>query len=47
MATKTKKKLAAMGRKITGEAKKIQKADPRKKWTTCIKEAGKNLKGKL
>ena len=47
MATKTKKELAAMGRKIAGEAKKIQKANPRKKWTTCMKKAGKKLKGKL
>ncbi len=47
MAKMTKKELSAMGRKITGEAKRIHKASPNKKWTTCIKEAGKKLKGKL
>lgn len=48
--TKTRKpnpKLAAMGKKITGEAKKIRAASKNKKWTTCMKEAGKKLKGKL
>ena len=47
MAKMTKAKLAEMGKKITGEAKKIHKSNPRKKWTTCMKEAGKKLKGKL
>jgi hypothetical protein len=47
MSKKTKKQMASMGKKITSEAKKIQKASPRKKWTNCMKEAGKKLKGKL
>lgn len=28
---------------IVNEAKKIRKASPNKKWTTCIKEASKKL----
>jgi len=47
MAKMTKAQLGAMGKKITAEAKRIRKENPRKKWTTCIKDAGKNLKGKL
>ena len=47
MAKMTKAQLSAMGKKITNEAKKIRKDNPRKKWTTCIKEAGKKMKGKL
>lgn len=44
MAKMTKKRLGEMGKKITGEAKKIRKASPGKKWTTCMKEAGKKYK---
>lgn len=40
----TNKNLASMGSKIMSEAKRIRKANPRKKWTTCVKEAGKKLK---
>ena len=46
MAKMTKAQLSAMGKKITTEAKRIRKANPGKKWTTCIKEAGKNFKRK-
>lgn len=47
MAKLTKKQLSAMGKAITGEAKRIRKASPNKKWTTCMKEAGKKYrKGK-
>ncbi len=31
-------------KQITAEAKKIYKANPRKKWTSCIKEAAKKVK---
>lgn len=47
MAKKSKAALAAMGRKITSEAKRIRAASKGKKWTTCMREAGKKLKGKL
>ncbi len=47
MAKVSKKKLGEMGKKITTKAKAIRKANPRKKWTMCMKEAGKALKGKL
>ena len=40
----TKQKLSAMGTRIMTEAKKIRKANPNKKWTTCVKEAGKKMK---
>ncbi len=43
MATKSNKGLAKL-KKINAEAKKIRKANPRKKWQTCIKEAAKKLK---
>ena len=46
MAKMTKAQLSAMGKKITTEAKRIRKASPKKKWTTCMKEAGKKLKKK-
>jgi hypothetical protein len=39
-------KLRAMGSSIMTEAKKIRKASPRKKWTTCVSEAAKKLKRK-
>jgi hypothetical protein len=46
MATKkrTRKanpKAVAALKKIVAKAKIIRKANPRKKWTTCIKEASK------
>lgn len=44
MAKMTKTKLASQGSKIMAEAKKIRKAYPNKKWTTCVKEAGKAFK---
>ncbi len=44
MAKMTKKKLGSQGKKIMAEAKRIRKKSPRKKWQTCVKEAGKNLK---
>ena len=47
MAKVSKARLSAMGKKLTSEAKRIRKANPGKKWTTCMKEAGKRLKGKL
>jgi hypothetical protein len=47
MAKLTKKQLIANGKKITNKAKQIRKANKNKKWTTCMKEAGKSLKGKL
>ncbi|MCK9255830.1 MAG: hypothetical protein GX793_01525 [Bacteroidales bacterium] len=46
---KTKKsnaKLATMGKSIMTKAKQIRKANPNKKWTTCVKEAGKAFKKK-
>lgn len=46
MAKLTKKALGSMGSKIMTEAKKIRKASPGKKWTTCVKEAGKKMKKK-
>lgn len=47
MAKISKAKLGAMGKKITTVAKQIRKSSPGKKWTTCMKEAGKKLKGKI
>ena len=47
MAKLSKKALGQMGKKITTEAKKIRATSKGKKWTTCMKEAGKKLKGKL
>lgn len=44
MAKMTKTKLAAQGSKIMAAAKKIRRAHPNKKWTTCVKEAGKAFK---
>lgn len=43
----SKKRLSEQGSKIVSKAKQIRKANPKKKWTTCMKEAGKALKGKL
>lgn len=46
MAKMTKKQLSAQGKSIMRIAKQIQKTSPRKKWTTCVKEAGKKWKSK-
>ena len=42
----TKGKLSSQGSEIMRIAKRIRKANPRKKWTTCVKEAGKEFKKK-
>lgn len=42
----TKSKLSNQGSEIMRIAKRIRKANPRKKWTTCVKEAGKEFKRK-
>lgn len=44
MAKMTKKKLGSIGSKIMAEAKRIRSKSPNKKWTTCVKEAGKKMK---
>lgn len=41
-----KTKLASQGSEIMRIAKRIRKANPRKKWTTCVSEAGKEYKRK-
>ena len=41
-----KSKLSKQGSEIMRIAKRIRKANPRKKWTTCVKEAGKEFKKK-
>ena len=41
-----KKKIGSMGKEIMTIAKRIQKASPRRKWTQCVKEAGKEWKRK-
>jgi hypothetical protein len=40
----TRKKLSSQGKTIMSIAKAIRKANPRKKWTTCVKEAGQKYK---
>jgi hypothetical protein len=40
----TKTRLAAQGKEIIRIAKRIRKQNPRKKWTTCMSEAGKEYK---
>lgn len=40
----SKKALGTMGSKIMRKAKEIRKKSPGKKWTNCVKEAGKLLK---
>ena len=42
----TRSKLSSQGSEIMRIAKRIRKANPRKKWTTCVKEAGKEYKRK-
>ena len=44
MPKMTKKEFGAMGKKIMTKAKAIRKANPRKKWPSCVKEAGKTYK---
>jgi hypothetical protein len=45
MAKISKAALGSMGTKIMTEAKKIYKAsNKKKKWKTCVKEAGKKCK---
>ena len=44
MAKMTKTQLSNMGTKIMGEAKRIRKAHPGKKWTSCVSEAGKKFR---
>jgi hypothetical protein len=39
-----KKSIGSMGSSIMTIAKRIQKSFPRKKWTQCVKEAGKEYK---
>jgi len=46
MAKMTRRKLSAQGKSIMSIAKKIRRANPRKKWTTCVKEAGRIWKSK-
>jgi hypothetical protein len=44
MAKMSKKALGQQGKSIMKIAKRIRKSSPRKKWTTCVKEAGKKYK---
>ncbi|MBU0489987.1 MAG: hypothetical protein KKA07_06650 [Bacteroidetes bacterium] len=44
MAKQTNRKLSKTGSEIMSLAKKIRKANPRKKWTDCVKQAGKDWK---
>ena len=44
MAKLSKKALGAMGSKIMAEAKKIRTANPKKKWTDCVKAGAKKIK---
>ncbi len=37
-------KLSRQGSEIMRIAKRIRKANPKKKWITCVKEAGKEFK---
>lgn len=41
MAKLTKKELAAQGRKIMADAKKIREKNPGMKWQNCVKKAAK------
>lgn len=41
---KATNKGAAKLKQITTAAKKLYKANPRKKWTSCVKEAAKKLR---
>lgn len=44
MAKMTKAQLGAMGKKIMTEAKKVRKANPKMKWTDCVKKGAKKIK---
>lgn len=44
MTKLSKKALSSMGSKIMRKAKEIRKENPGKKWTSCVKEAGRSLK---
>jgi len=44
MTKMSKKVLGQQGKEIMKIAKRIRKNNPRKKWTTCVKEAGKKYK---
>jgi len=44
MKKKSNPKLAAYGKKIMSEAKKIRAKSPNKKWQNCVKEAAKKIK---
>lgn len=44
ISASAKTKLAKAGTAIMTAAKKIRKENPRKKWTTCVKEAGLKYK---
>ncbi len=41
-----KKKVGSMGSEIMTIAKQIRKKSPSKKWTDCVKQAGKEWKRK-
>lgn len=42
----TKTRLASQGSEIMRIAKRIRRENPRKKWTTCVSEAGKEYRKK-
>ncbi len=44
--SRSKARLASQGSEIMDIAKRIRKKNPGKKWTTCVKEAGKEYKRK-
>lgn len=44
--TMKKKNISTQGKQIMKIAKEIRKKNPRKKWQTCVKEAGKAFKSK-
>lgn len=46
MAKLSKKQLSKTGSEIMSMAKKIRRANPKKKWTDCVKQAGKEWKRK-
>jgi len=46
MAKMTRTKLRKTGTEIMAIAKRIRKKNPRKKWTECVKAAGKEWKRK-
>lgn len=46
MAKLSKKQLSETGSEIMRLAKRIRKNNPRKKWTDCVKQAGKEWKRK-